>query len=577
MEHRILKGLDVLVIGGGIAGAMAAIKAREAGAQEVAILTKGHVGKGGNSAFAAGVMHVVHPKETDEDKNDRLLRLARAQGYLADQIMIQDHLEDTLAFIPDLESYGVEFERTESGDLERHAGRGAHPVIMFHGHQMMDAVMKAARKRGVRFIHHVMFTDLLAPSGRVVGAAGFDFRNGDFYEVRAKATVLATGSTWYKGLMVGHRDDTGDGYAAALRAGAALSGAESNDQISHAMPARFDIGPGLNMFQGLGGRLINARGERFMEKYIPGLMEKAGLRNLMYAFLLEIRRGNGPLFFDFTHFTKKEVDRMRRVIPIPVRMFERAGLLVNDRFVAPVEWMLCPPTGRPGLVVDREFETTLKGLFACGEAAAVWAVVTGLASAGNRGGVYPYKGRVGACEIMDGLGDQLLPCPALSRDEDVLAQHRSSLGQLDHVSHGLAVPDDMVEGVVGAVLHALGFPDRFDLRLEEVEFIVQPLDLFQGIEDEMPDGAYDFSVLYKGKRGCDTILPLQVSNVADDGTARFEHLRKDRIRDDVGDLHALGVSAGKSEELFGAPVHELHPALPVDDHEAFIGIMKEEG
>lgn len=385
MEHKVVKGLDVLVIGGGIAGAMAAIKAREAGAGEVAILSKGHVGKGGNSTFGAGVMHVVHPNENDSDKNDRLQRLARAQGFLADQIMLQEHLEDTLSLIPDLESYGVEFERTDSGELESHAGRGAHPVIMFHGPQMMDSVMRAARKRGVRFIHHVMFTDFLTAADSVIGAVGFDFRNGDFYEVGAKATVLATGSTWYKGIMVGHRDDTGDGYVAAARAGVLLSGAENNDQISHAMPARFDIGPGLNMFQGLGGKLINAKGERFMKKYIPGLMEKAGLRNLMYAFLFEIKQGNGPLFFDFTHFTKTEIDRMRRVIPIPMRMFERAGLVVKDRFVAPVEWMLCPPTGRPGLAVNREFETNLSGLFACGEAAAVWAVVTGLASAGTSG------------------------------------------------------------------------------------------------------------------------------------------------------------------------------------------------
>ncbi|MCL5962127.1 MAG: FAD-dependent oxidoreductase [Chloroflexi bacterium] len=385
MEDKIIGGIDVLVIGGGIAGVAAAIKAKEAGAKEVVILTKGHVGKGGNSAFGAGVMHVVHPKETDDDKKDRLWRLARAQGFLADQLMLQDHLEDTLSFIPELESYGVEFEKTSSGEIERHAGRGAHPVIMFHGHQMMNSVMKAARKIGVRFINHVMLTDFLTHGNSVVGALGLDYRSGDFYQLEAKAVVLATGSTWYKGIMVGHRDDTGDGYMAAFRAGVTLSGAESNDQISHAMPARFDIGPGLNMYQGLGGKLINAKGERFMEKYIPTLKEKAGLRNLMYAFILEVKQGNGPVYFDFTHFTPNDIDRMRRVIPIPVRMFESAGLLVNNRFIAPVEWMLCPPTGRPGLVVNRDFETSHEGLFACGEAAAVWAVVTGLASAGTSG------------------------------------------------------------------------------------------------------------------------------------------------------------------------------------------------
>jgi succinate dehydrogenase/fumarate reductase flavoprotein subunit len=385
MEHHILKEIDVLVIGGGIAGAIAAIKAKEAGAKQVVIMTKGHVGKGGNSAFAAGVMHAVHPRERDEEKRDRLWRLARAQGFLADQMMLQDHLEDTLSLIPDLESYGVEFEKTATGEIEQHEGRGAHPVIMFHGHQLMNTVMKAARKQGIKFLNHVMFTDFLTKNDSVIGAVGFNFRTGDFYQLEAKATVLATGSTWYKGLMVGHKDDTGDGYMGSFRAGVTLGGAESNDQISHAMPARFDIGPGLNMFQGLGGKLINGKGERFMEKYVPNLKERAGLRNLMYAFILEIEQGNGPIYFDFTHFTPHDIERMRRVIPIPLRMFESARLLVNDRFVALVEWMLCPPIGRPGLVVNRDFETSHQGLFACGEAAATWAVVTGMASAGTSG------------------------------------------------------------------------------------------------------------------------------------------------------------------------------------------------
>lgn len=385
MENRIVKEIDVLVIGGGIAGALAAISAKRGGSREVVIVSKGHVGKGGNSAFGAGALHVSHPKESDEVKADRLRRLARAQGFLARQDMVQDSLEDSWGFIQDMEAYGVGFERTSSGEIRMGAGRGAHPIVMFHGHELMESVKKAALKAGVKFVNHVMFTDFLINGNRVVGAVGFDYRSGAFCQFEAKATVLATGNTWHKGIMVGHRDNTGDGYVAALRAGITLSGAESNDQISHAMPARFDIGPGLNMYQGLGGKLINAKGERFMEKYIPVLKEKAGLRNLMYAFVLEIKQGNGPIYFDFTHFSPEDIEVMRRVIPIPARMFERANLISNNRFVAPVEWMLCPPIGRPGLVVNREFETGIAGLFACGEAAPSWAVVSGLASSGTSG------------------------------------------------------------------------------------------------------------------------------------------------------------------------------------------------
>lgn len=66
-------------------------------------------------------------------------------------------------------------------------------------------------------------------------------------------------------------------------------------------------------------------------------------------------------------------------------MFERAGILVGDRFTKLIEWSPCAPVGRPGLKVNRKFETSLLGLYACGEAASPQAVVTGLAAAATSG------------------------------------------------------------------------------------------------------------------------------------------------------------------------------------------------
>lgn len=382
---EVISDIDVLVIGGGIAGCFAAIKAKEAGAGKVVQIDKGHTGKSGNSAFGAGVMHVLLPDETDDDLADRLKRLVRAQGYIVQQDLFLDHLHQTWGIVEDCVKSGVEFERTAEGNIEPHPGRGARDIIMFHGPQMMHALMKTAAKMGVKQVNRVMVTDLLTSNENVVGAVGFNIRDGRFLVLKAKATILATGSTWYKGLLPAHRDCTGDGYSVAYRAGAILRGAENNDQISHAMPALYDIGPGLNMFQGLGGKWLNAKGERFMEKYNPALRDRAGLRNIMYAFTLEIKQGNGPLFMDMTHFTPDQVQRMRKVIPLPTRMFERAGIIKGDRIVQKVEWMLCAPTGRPGVMVNREFEASMPGLYACGEAASSSAVVTGLSSAATSG------------------------------------------------------------------------------------------------------------------------------------------------------------------------------------------------
>ena len=383
-KTRVIEDIDVLVVGGGMAACFAAIKAKQ-GAKKVVQVDKGHAGKSGCSVTGAGILHVLLPEEGDKILADRVKRLARAQGYLVHMDMIQDHLEQSWGIVEDMEKWGVEFERASSGGIESQPGRGAHPVIQFHGPQLMDVMMKTGKKVGVTQVNRVMVTDLLTNSGKVVGAVGFDIRSGEFVVFKAKATVLAMGSTWYRGLLPGHRDTTGDAYAAAFRAGAVLRGAENNDMVSHAMPARFDIGPGLTMYQGLGGRWYNVKGERIMEKYNPALKEQAGLRNIMYAFSLEVRRGNGPIHIDMTHFTEAQVQRMRRVIPLPMRMFERAGLVVGDKFVQRIEWMLCPPIGRPGVMVNRAFEASMPGLYACGEAAASSAVVTGLAAAGTSG------------------------------------------------------------------------------------------------------------------------------------------------------------------------------------------------
>ncbi len=383
-ESVRVKNIDVLVIGGGIGAVVAALKAKESGAESVVLVDKGAVGKSGNSAFAAGVMHVFFPGEDDLD--DRVRRLTRSLGYLARQDMIRDHLQDSFRLVEDMQRWGVDFVKDGDvgGKIKRVRGRGQYGVITFFSTQLMDALRQAAQAAGVRQVNRVHVTDLLSRDGRVVGAAGFHTRSADWYVFEAKSTIIATGSTWYKGICPGHRDTSGDGFGMALRAGAELTG-NDNDMTANAMPARIDAGPGMNKFVGEGGIFVNRHGERFMENYNPTLKERSGLGLLTAFFAIEAKLGNTPIYLDLRKLGPDSMDRLYQVIPLPMRMFESVGAIQNGRFVDRIEWSSAAPVGRPGIWVERDMRTSLPGLWACGEAATAAAVVTGLAAAGTSG------------------------------------------------------------------------------------------------------------------------------------------------------------------------------------------------
>lgn len=380
-QDKIIES-DVLVIGGGIAGCFAAIKASNAGARVVQV-DKGHVGKSGSSVFAAGIMYIPFPEDTFIE--DWIISEIRYLGYLALQERVEDHFGQAYQRVKDLEGYGAQFVKTPDGKIEREKGRGKFPIIMFPGPQLMDTLRRATVRSGVQQFHKTMITDLLSRDGRIVGAVGFNVMTGDFHVFKARATILATGLTQYKGLSPGHRDCTGDGFAVAYRAGAILSGADSEPSNFNSFPAHYDIGPGMSMYVGQGGRLVNGKGEEFMEKYHPTLKNRAPLAILTSAYGMEIRQGNGPIYMDLTHLPPEKVQKLRKTLPLPFRMYDRVGLVVGDRFTRPIEWMITAPHGHAGLKVNREFASSLAGLYACGEVASAQAFIRNLACSATSG------------------------------------------------------------------------------------------------------------------------------------------------------------------------------------------------
>jgi succinate dehydrogenase/fumarate reductase flavoprotein subunit len=392
-----LINVDVLVIGGGLAGVTAGIKAKHSGVGKVALVSKGRLGKDSISTFAAGVFQPAFP----EDDKDALMRMYASGdawgGGLCDREWLKVYLEESFDRMLDMDQWGVEWEKGPDGEFERLKGRWGLPMAMFKGPQMMEALSRKVVEEGMDVIGHTMITDLLTergePGARVVGAIGFNVRNGEIITFQAKAVILAAGACAFKGRYIGHCAQTGDACAMAYRAGAKLGRFEIGD-ILHTTATTMDI-QGLNMYTGLGGKFVNARGESFMKDYDPDLGDSASMARVAEASAMEVRDGKGPIYLDMTHFDPPRVRKLRVVLPLPSKVMQRAGVMEGDQIVQKMEWA---PTffgtiaAGGGVIANTRCETSIRGLFACGDAMArakhFPKALSGAAVTGARAGLF---------------------------------------------------------------------------------------------------------------------------------------------------------------------------------------------
>lgn len=207
---------DVLVAGGGPAGAWAALKAAEAGAR-VVLVDKGYCGTSGATAAAGtGVWYVPpHPAERERAMASR----EALGGYLADRRWMARVLDQTYEGMNELAEVGrYPFPEDENGVQLR---RGVQ------GPEYMRRMRARVRRAGVRILDHSPLLELLTDeTGTVAGGAGYRRQAQESYRVRAGAVVLATGGCAFLSRALGCDVDTGDGALFAAEAGAHLSGME---------------------------------------------------------------------------------------------------------------------------------------------------------------------------------------------------------------------------------------------------------------------------------------------------------------------------------------------------------------
>ncbi|WP_437320091.1 FAD-dependent oxidoreductase [Sorangium sp. So ce385] len=247
---------DVLVIGGGPAGAWAALGAVASGARSVALVDKGYCGTSGATAPANTGAWYVTP---EGDARERAIeaRFARSGG-LAHRAWMARVLDATWEQINRLAEWGYPFPLDDSGLQYRANLRG--PDYMYF-------LRRQLRRAGVRILDHSPALELLVSDGVVAGAAGHARQQDAAWRIRAGAVVLASGGCAFLSKALGCDVNTGDGTLMAAEVGAELSGMEFSAQYGIS-PAYASVTKGLPYFWATftteSGEVIDSRGNRML-------------------------------------------------------------------------------------------------------------------------------------------------------------------------------------------------------------------------------------------------------------------------------------------------------------------------
>lgn len=349
---EILK-TDVLIIGGGLAGCWAALKAKQDGLN-CTIVDKGYIGQTGCSRFASGDFKCFLP---DSNFDSCMEKIVTSSGFLGHQEWIEAMLLESYDRVLELENIGIEFMKNEEGKLL--STNDTLPELTISSAYLMPEFRKKLKKMGVKLYDRVFIKELLHDKeGTIIGALGLSTRELKTYIILSKATVMASGSCSLRASYFGHHFSTGDAYSLALDVGASLANMEAaNHNFSF---IDFDS-TGGSFFRHNGAKFINSRGEAFMDKY-KGIPPS-------YAMAFEARRTGGPIYMDIKDIKGEDIDKAKDVMPWLKLMLERSQN-ETQRYECIASFAGSRATSA-GIFIDIDGVSDVKGLFATGDAGAI--------------------------------------------------------------------------------------------------------------------------------------------------------------------------------------------------------------
>ncbi len=362
---------EVLVIGGGIAGCMAAIRAKELLGEEkpVILVDKGYVSRSGQSPLAAGILTAFNPEEDDLER--WLEEIITWGEYLNDQEWCRKFLLDGWPMVETIEGWALEsgvevFRKDEQGRFLRRQSRGhLHSRhLLINALPLMTMLRQRAAKAGVVILDRVMVTDIVMESGRPTGVLGLALRKSRIFHIRSKAFILAASGSGFKATFIGHQGLTGDLQSAALEAGVNLRNLEQ--YASNTTARDYDI-HGLNLFVSIGGVFVNGKGEDFMPRYHPELGSRARLQDLALAFCREVLEGRGPIYLDMRTATPADQQLCREICPETFMLWDRAGVRPFEELLEWIPSSYATLISGGGIHIDTECRTNIDRIFAAGD------------------------------------------------------------------------------------------------------------------------------------------------------------------------------------------------------------------
>jgi succinate dehydrogenase/fumarate reductase flavoprotein subunit len=366
---------DVLVLGAGAAGCGAAMAAKKKGVK-VLLLDKGKLESTGQ--LGGGNDHFMAVLDTDPETDSSKAVVNYFQNPLApySAAMIEKGWVDQLPPVLDiLVDSGVEFMKNEDGSWLRTVGFGQPGpwwINIENGFNVKRLIAKTVRDMDIDVMDHVLVTKLLKNNGKIAGCTGYNVMDGTFYLFKAKKVVIALGqiaaraytnSTGNPYNIMMYPYTTGSHYIMAYDAGVQLLNLDT-DWHGTIIPKGFGA-PGMNGINSMGGRQLNALGERFMFKYhptgenCPRIVQVAGT----YQELVE---GKGPPFYmDMTHMSEEDIHLLQYIL-MPgdkatyLDYCEQRGI---DFGKYPLEVEISAMAMSGSIMTDDNFETELEGLY----------------------------------------------------------------------------------------------------------------------------------------------------------------------------------------------------------------------